>query len=329
VAGDTPRTALITGIAGQDGVLLTRHLLARGYAVVGTRQPGIPYTLEPYLAGATVVEHDLVETDGFVELFRAHEPDEVYNLAGFSSVARSWEVPDLVQEVNAAAVERMLDVLQGSRTRFFQASSAEMFGPNAPNPQTESTPLRPDNPYAESKTRASAAAAAAREAGLFTSVGILYNHESPLRDRHFVTRKITSAAAEIAAGTRDEVELGNLDVTRDWGAAREYVVAMHAALQHDEPGDYIIATGQTHTLRDLVEAAFAAAGVSDCWSRVRQDPDLMRQSDIAARFGDPSRAREVLGWEAKVSFEELVREMVEVDQRRVATGVEESPDYLA
>lgn len=322
------RTALITGVAGQDGVLLARRLLSHGYTVVGTRQPGVPYTLEPYLAGVTVVEHDLVDTDGFVDLVRTHAPDEVYNLAGFSSVARSWDMPELVHEVNGAAVERMLDVLRGTGTRFFQASSAEMFGPDAPNPQNEDTPHQPANPYAESKSRASTAAAAAREAGLFACVGILYNHESPLRDLHFVTRKITRAAAEIGAGLRDEVELGNLDVARDWGAAREYVVAMHAALTHDEPGDYVIATGQTHTLRDLVEAAFAAAGVADGWSHVRQDPDLFRQSEIAARVGDASKARAVLGWEATIPFAEVVRDMVEVDQRRVATGVEESPDYL-
>lgn len=321
-------TALITGIAGQDGVLLARHLLSDGYRVVGTRQPGVPYTLEPYLAGAEVVEHDLVDTPGLVRLLDHAKPDEVYNLAGFSSVARSWDMPELVHEVNAAAVERMLKVLQGTKARFFQASSAEMFGPDAPNPQNEQTPLRPDNPYAESKARASAATSAARDAGLFACVGILYNHESPLRDLHFVTRKITRAAVEIAAGLRDGVELGNLDITRDWGAARDYVRAMHASLTHDEPGDYVIATGRTHTLRDLVETAFGAAGVDDCWSRITQDPDLMRQSDIAARVGDPARARDVLGWEATMSFADLVRDMVDVDKRRVATGVEESLAYL-
>jgi GDPmannose 4,6-dehydratase len=323
-------TALITGVAGQDGVLLARHLLGLGYSVVGTRQPGIPYTLEPYLDGATVVEHDLVETAGFAELVRLHEPTEVYNLAGFSSVGESWDDPDLVVEVNAAAVERMLEVLAGlpGPPRFFQASSAEVFGPDAPTPQNEETPHRPANPYAESKSRAHAATAAARGAGLFACVGTLYNHESPLRPPHFVTRKITLAAAEIAAGRRKTLELGNVDISRDWGAAREYVIAMHAALAHDEPGDYVIATGRTHTLRELVDAAFAAAGIDDGWSYIWQNPQLMRQSDAAAPVGDPSRAREVLGWEATVPFEKLVREMVEVDQRRVATGVEESADYL-
>jgi GDPmannose 4,6-dehydratase len=325
------RTALITGIAGQDGVLLARHLLAGGYTVVGTRQPGIPYTLEPYLVGATVVEHDLVDTDGFVDLFRRHVPDEVYNLAGFSSVARSWDQPELVHEVNAAAVERMLEVVtDGARPpRFFQASSAEVYGPDAPSPQNEETPHRPANPYADSKSQAHRATAAARDAGLFACVGVLYNHESPLRPPHFVTRKITRAAAEIAAGRRDQLELGNVDVSRDWGAAREYVAAMHAALLHDEPGDYVIATGQSHTLRDLVDAAFAAAGVDHGWRYVWQNPELLRQSDASAPVGNPSRAREVLGWEAKVSFAELVREMVEVDKRRLATGVEESLDYIA
>lgn len=326
----SPRTAVITGVSGQDGVLLARHLIRRGHKVVGTRRPGAPDPLAPYLDGVAVVDLDLVDTTGFADLIRTHRPDEVYNLAGFSSVGQSWDQPELVQEVNAAAVERMLAAMSEAARppRFFQASSSEVFGVAPANPQDEDTPHRPDNPYAESKSRAHAATVAAREAGLFACVGILYNHESPLRDSHFVTRKITRAAAEIAAGRRDVLELGNLEIARDWGAAREYVVAMHAALSHDEPGDYVIATGTTHTLRDLVEAAFAAAGVDDAWSHVRQDPELIRQSDAMARVGDPSRARKVLGWQAAVTFEELVREMVDVDRRRVATGVEEWPDYL-
>lgn len=324
------RTALITGVAGQDGVLLARLLLTRGYRVVGTLLPGSSFRLKPYLDGVTVVEQDLIDTAGFADLVRTCRPDEVYNLAGFSSVGRSWEEPALVHEVNAAAVERMLGAITAVATppRFFQASSSEIFGLDAPNPQDERTPHRPDNPYAESKSRAHTATATARADGLFACVGILYNHESPLRDVDFVTRKITRAAAEIAADRLDVLELGNLDVARDWGAAREYVDAMHLAMRHDAPGDYIIATGRTHTLRELVDEAFAAAGVVDGWDHVVQDPALIRHSDALTRTGNPSRAREVLGWQATVSFADLVGEMVDVDRRRVATGVEESPDYL-
>jgi GDPmannose 4,6-dehydratase len=323
-------TALITGVGGQDGVLLARHLIGCGYRVVGTRRPGSPDRLLPYLDNVTMVDHDLVDTVGFADLIGRHQPDEVYNLAAFSSVGRSWEESDVVLEVNAAAVERMLDVISSASKppRFFQASSSEVFGTAPENPQSEDTPHRPDNPYAESKSRAHAAVVAARDAGLFACVGILYNHESPLRDAHFVTRKITRAAAEIAAGRRDVLHLGNLEIARDWGSAREYVVAMHAALRHDEPSDYVIATGVTHTLRELVDAAFAAAGVADGWSHVRQDPELMRKGDALGRVGDPSRAKRVLGWQATVSFAELVRTMVDVDLRRLATGVEESPEYL-
>lgn len=327
----TSRTALITGASGQDGVLLARHLVASGYRVIGTRQPGSPFRLAPYLNGVTIVEHDLVDTDGFARLVGQHAPDEVYNLAGMSSVARSWEQPDLAHEVNAASVERMLDILVSAPTqpRFFQASSSEVFGTvPTTNPQDENTPRRPANPYAESKSRAHDAAAAARDAGLFASVGILYNHESPLRSADFVTRKITRAVAEIAAGQREVIELGNLDVSRDWGAARDYVVAMHAALRHHEPGDYVIATGQPHTLRELVEAAFNAADVADPWSHVQQNPDLLRQADSPARLGNPARAAEVLGWRATIPFAELIGQMVRADQRRLATGIEESPDYL-
>jgi GDPmannose 4,6-dehydratase len=326
----TSRTALITGVAGQDGVLLARHLLASGYRVIGTRQPGSPFRLSPYLRGVTVVEHDLVDTDGFARLVGQRAPAEVYNLAGLSSVGRSWEQPELVHEVNAASVERMLDILVSAPTppRFFQASSSEVFGTAPANPQDENTPHRPANPYAESKSRAHASTGAAREAGLFASVGILYNHESPLRSTAFVTRKITRAVAEIAAGRRDVVELGNLDVSRDWGAAREYVAAMHAALQHHEPGDYVIATGRAHTLRELVEAAFDAAGVADPWSHIQQNPDLSRRADSPARVGNPAHVGDVLGWRATVPFTELIHEMVRADQQRLATGIEESPDYL-
>lgn len=323
-------TALITGVAGQDGALLARHLLTAGYTVVGTRRPGTDTRLVPYLDGVTVVDHDVVDTAGFVDLLAQHRPSEVYNLAGFTSVGRSWDAADEVREVNAGAVERMLDVLlaQPDAPRFFQASSSEVFGPEVVNPQTEDTPHRPANPYAESKSVAHQLTGQARDAGLFACVGTLYNHESVLRGPEFVTRKITRAAAEIALGRREVVELGNLQVSRDWGSAREYVVAMHAALRHEQPGDYLIATGRLRSLRDLVEVAFAAAGVEDAWSCVQQDESLLRPSDALGMTADVSHARAELGWEATTSFEALIGEMVRVDLRRLETGVEESVEYL-
>jgi GDPmannose 4,6-dehydratase len=329
------RTALVTGVAGQDGVLLSRHLLAEDYRVVGTVEPGVPSPLQPYLDGVEVEEHDLRDAAGFERLLKVHEPVEVYNLAGFTSVGASWDNRELVAEVNGVAVERMLDALVafGARTgtapRFFQASSSEVYGPHAANPQDESTPHAPANPYAESKSHAHAETARRREDdGLFACVGILYNHESPLRGVQFVTRKITRAAAEIAEGVTDSVTLGNLEASRDWGAARDYVRAMHAALQHDVPGDYVIATGQLHSLRELLELAFAEVGIDDPWPYVQQDPALLRQADAPGLSGDPRRARWQLGWEATTTFEQIVAEMVAVDVQRVRTHVEESPDYL-
>ena len=327
-------TALVTGAAGQDGVLLARHLVAEGYRVVGSVQPGAAPPLKTYLAGVDVVEHDVRDQAGFERLLEEHRPDEIYNLAGFTSVAASWAQADLVADVNAAAVERMLDSVirfgaGGKAPRFFQASSSEVYGPSATNPQDEATPHAPRNPYAESKSRAQAAVTQRRDHdGLFASVGILYNHESQLRGAGFVTRKITRAAAEIAEGRRDSVVLGNLTVSRDWGAARDYVVAMHRALQHDEPQDYVIATGQLHSLGDLLEVAFEAAGVADPWSYVEQDPALLRSADSPGLAGDARRAEKALGWSPTTSFAQVIEEMVDVDRRRVRSGVEEDVSYL-
>lgn len=325
------RTALVTGVAGQDGALLARHLLREGYAVIGTALPGAPNPLRPYLEGVEVVELDLRDAAGFSALLEGHRPDELYNLAGFSSVNQSWDHPELVHAVNAEAVENMLDTLLSvsPSTRFFQASSSEVFGPDAANPQDEATEHHPANPYGTSKSVAHQATVRCREErGIFTSVGILYNHESPLRSPQFVTRKVTRAAAEIAGGRRDPLQVGSLEASRDWGAARDYVVAMHAALQHDEPLDYVIATGRLHSVRELVEAAFAAAGVSDPWFHVEHDEALVRLSDAPGLSGDAGRARESLGWKPMTSFEELVTEMVRVDETRLRTGVEESVEYL-
>ena len=322
-------TALITGVGGQDGVYLARRLLAAGHRVVGTVQPHKPVALKPYLDGVEVVAHDLTDTDGFGVLVDRYDPATIYNLAGFTSVRASWDHRDEVTAVNVDAVERMLDVLSGGSRRFFQASSSEIFGAGASNPQTEATPLNPGNPYAESKARAHEAVAAARSNGLFASTGILYNHESPLRGEQFVTRKITKAAAEIAAGQRDVLALGNLDVSRDWGAAVDFVEAIQLISEHDEPGDFIVATGASHSLRTFVEMVFALAGVDDPWSHIEQDEALLRPVDQPGLVGDASRARATLGWEPSTSFESLVRQMVSADQRRLASGVDESVDYLA
>ena len=328
-------TALVTGVAGQDGVLLARRLIADGHRVVGTRSPGPLPNLAPYLEGVELREHDIRDAAGFERLLVAEEPDEIYNLAGFTSVGSSWDNRELVEQVNATAVEQLLDALiawrdrTGREPRFFQASSSEVFGPDAANPQQEDTPHDPQNPYAESKSRAHALTVRARERhGLFASVGILYNHESPVRGTRFVTRKITRAAAEIAVGRRDSLALGNLDVSRDWGAAQDYVRAMQAVLRHHEPADFIIATGRLHSLKELLELAFTSAGVADPWSYVQQDESLLRAADAPGLVGDAGKAQRELGWTAVTSFEDVVAEMVRVDLERLRSGVEESPDYV-
>ena len=328
-------TALITGVAGQDGVLLARRLLADGCRVVGTRLPGPAAPLASDLAGVELREHDIRDTAGFERLLATEAPDEIYNLAGFTSVGASWDHRELVEQVNTTAVEQMLDAVlawrdrTGRKPRFFQASSSEVFGPAAQNPQREDTPHNPQNPYAESKSRAHALTVSAREThGLFASVGILYNHESPLRASRFVTRKITRAAAEIAASRRDSLTLGNLEVSRDWGAAQDYVLAMQRVLQHDEPDDFIIATGRLHSLKELLELAFEAAGVADPWAYVQQDESLLRTADAPGLAGDAGKAQRELGWIAATSFEDLVADMARVDLERLSSGVEESPDYV-
>ncbi|WP_309649357.1 GDP-mannose 4,6-dehydratase [Nocardioides sp.] len=319
------RVALVTGVAGQDGVYLARELIARGWQVVGTVRPGDPAVtaMSVYLSGVEVVSHDLCDAAGFGSLVELWRPSRVFNLAGFSSVGASWDQPDLVEEVNGVAVERMLASLvelrdrHGDDVRFFQAGSAEESAPGA------------SSPYAQSKVRARAAVSVAREAfGLHAVTATLHNHESPLRPRRFVTRKITRAAASIALGRASSVTLGNLDVSRDWGAAADYVRAMVAMLELDTPRDLVVATGVTHTLHDLLAAAFAAAGLGDPSAYVVQDPALLRPADAPTLAADISETRRVLGWKPSTSFEDVVAQMVRVDLERLRSGVEESPAYL-
>ena len=332
------RVALVTGVTGQDGVYLARLLRSMDYRVIGTVSPGStdPIRLRPYLLGVEIVEADIRDGAAMQALLLASRPDEVYNLAALSSVGGSWSDAERVADVNGHAVSRLLESLLHYRTelgfapRFFQASSSEIFGVSSMQPQDESTPFDPRNPYGTAKRVAHDATVSYRDShGLFACNGILFNHESPLRPTSFVTRKITLAAAEIAAGRRGELDLGNLDVRRDWGAAADYVRAMWLMLQQPEPADYVIATGTVSSLRDFVEIAFAAAGIDDAWAHVRQDPALMRPADVPQTWGDPSRAEHELGWTATTSLPELIGQMVRADVERVRTGVAESPEFLA
>jgi GDPmannose 4,6-dehydratase len=315
-------TALITGVAGQDGAYLSSLLLDNGYRVVGLLQPGVdvPSELTSHLHGVEIVRGDVRDIESLRAAVFGCAPDEIYNLAGISSVAQSWAQPEIAADVNGSGVIRLLHVLreQAERTgrspRLLQASSSEMFGPSTAAMQNESTPLRPRSPYALAKAMAHEAVATYREGhDLFASTAILFNHESPLRPPHFVTRKITNTVAAISLGNAHELVLGDLDIRRDWGSARDYVRAMWLALQADEPGDFVVATGQSKSIRDWVRTAFEAVGV-DNWERlVRSDPALARPTEPGALVGDAARARAVLGWTPTVGFEQLVTEMVDHD----------------
>lgn len=311
--------ALITGIAGQDGIYLARRLRSEGKPVVGTVMPGsdVRAVTAAYLSDVTVIEHDLRDVYGFVRLVEEHAPNEVYNLAAFSSVGASWQNPDLAVEVNGSAVLRLLEALPGDHgVRFFQASSSEILGDAS------------ESPYAQGKAMAHQGVLDARERGLFACSATLYNHESPLRAPHFVTRKITRAVAEISLGRRKTLALGNLAVFRDWGHARDYVDAMVLMLRQEEPADFAIASGVAHSLQELLVTAFAAAGLDDPWRFVEQDPELVRPSDTNLMVGDPTRITEALGWSPSSSFEQTVTEMVRVDLHRLRSGVEEDRAYL-
>ena len=330
------RTALVTGVAGQDGVYLADLLLRRGYTVIGTVRPGAADPRRAvYLDGVRVVELDQRDREGFARLLEEIRPEEIYNLAGLTSVAASWKQAELVAETNAMAVLRMLESLRdfrerhGSAPRFLQPSSSEMFGVSDQQPQTESTPHHPRSPYAASKSFAHHLTVNYRESyGLFASTATLYNHESPLRSTQFVTRKITRGVAEIALGRSDHLSLGNLDVYRDWGFAGDYVRAMHGMLQLDTPSDFIVATGESRSLHDLLTLAFRAVGIDDVERHVRQDPAFMRPADVSVLYGDVTKAREELGWSPSLEFADVVAHMVRTDIERLRSGVEHSPAYL-
>lgn len=314
------RVALITGVAGQDGALLAALLVREGYRVVGMLQPGSEPSIDAaqLLHSVDLPRVDLRDQQGLSRLLQESRPDEVYNLGGISSVAASWQDPVNVTEVNGVAVLRLLELLrqQDRPVRFLQASSAEMFGNPEVVPQDESTPLEPRNPYATAKTFAHHVTATYRQAyGLHASTVILYNHESALRDPSFVTRKITSTVAAIDAGQASELVLGDIDLRRDWGHARDYVQAMYLAVQHETPDDYVVATGASHSIREFLDVAFAQIGIDDWSGYVRTDPRFIRPTDAPQLSGDARKARRVLGWATGTDFEGLVAEMVEHDRR--------------
>ncbi len=348
------RVALITGVTGQDGALLAELLLGKGYVVHGVKRRSSTFNTaridhlyqDPHDHPQTrLFMHFGEMTDGtnLIRLVQETQPDEIYNLAAQSHVQVSFETAEYTANADALGTLRLLEAIRilklADRTRFYQASSSELFGASPP-PQNEDTPFRPRSPYAVAKLYAYWVTVNYRDAyGLFASNGILFNHEGPTRGETFVTRKITRAVAAIEAGKQEKLHLGNLDARRDWGHARDYVEGMWRILQHERADDFVLATGEAHSVREFADLAFAQIGVTLQWRgsgvnekgcdaatgkvRVEIDPRYFRPTEVHYLCGDPSKAHGQLGWRHTIGFSELVREMVEADRRRVqrrATG---------
>jgi GDPmannose 4,6-dehydratase len=315
--------ALVTGITGQDGTYLAELLVSKGYDVFGlVRGQSNPKVqmVEQLLPEVELIEGDLTDLGSLISAVEIAQPDEVYNLGAISFVGLSWRQAELTGDVTGMGVLRMLEAIRIStgnsmdKVRFYQASSSEMFGKVREVPQIEETPFHPRSPYGVAKTFGHYMTVNYRESyGAYASSGILFNHESPRRGHEFVTRKVTRAVARIALGLQDNVALGNLDARRDWGFAGDYVKAIWEMLRQPEPTDYIIATGVTHSIRDLLDAAFARVGIDDWSSLVEQDPRFLRPAEVDELIGDASKAREAFGWTPTVGFTELVHMMVDED----------------
>jgi GDPmannose 4,6-dehydratase len=317
------RRALITGIGGQDGSYLAELLLDQGYEVFGVVRGDASYpNLDGIRERVELIEADLLDQVSLAAALERTEPGEVYNLAAPSFVPDSWRVPVLTAEFAAVGATSLLEAIRATdpEIRFYQASSSEIFGRPRERPQNEETALWPLTPYGVAKAYAHFIVSSYRERyGMHVSSGILYNHESPRRPLTFLPRKVAHAAAAIKLGLEDSVELGNLDACRDWGYAGDYVRAMWLMLQQDEPGDYVIATGVLHSVGDLVERAFARVGL-DWREHVRVDESLRRgKAELHDLVGDPAKARERLGWEPDVGFEQLVDLLVDADLQRLST----------
>jgi len=344
----TAKKALVTGITGQDGSYLTELLLEKGYEVHGLIRRSSSFNTgrldhlyqDPHAEDRRLVLHygDLNDASSLNTVLRRVAPDEIYNLGAQSHVKVSFDVPDYTGEVTALGAVRILEAVReaGLRPRFYQASSSEMFGQVAETPQRETTPFHPRSPYGVAKVYAYWITVNYRESyGLFGCNGILFNHESPRRGETFVTRKITRAVGRIVHGGQQELWLGNLDAKRDWGYAGDYVEAMWRMLQHGEPGDYVVATGETHTVREFCEKSFACAGLTLAWegegvretgrctktgkTLVRVDPGYFRPAEVDLLLGDPTKAKTTLGWKPKVSFEGLVEMMTNADLAHAAS----------
>jgi GDPmannose 4,6-dehydratase len=343
------KTALITGVTGQDGAYLARLLLAKGYRVHGIKRRSSSFNTgriddiyqDPHVPAPNFTLHygDLTDATNLIRVVQEVQPDEIYNLGAQSHVQVSFETPEYTANSDALGTLRLLEAIRilklEGKTRFYQASTSELYGLVQEVPQRETTPFYPRSPYAAAKLYAYWITVNYREAyGLHASNGILFNHESPLRGETFVTRKITRAAAAISLGKQDVLYLGNLDAQRDWGHAREYVEGMWAMVQQDKGDDYVLATGVTTTVRQFVEWAFADAGIQLEWRgagvdeqgfcaqtgalRVAVDPRYFRPTEVDLLIGDASKARDILGWEPRISVRDLAREMVEADLAALA-----------
>lgn len=345
----TVKRALITGITGQDGAYLAELLLAKGYEVHGVKRRSSSFNTgridhlyhDPHEQGVKMFLHfgDMTDATNLIRLMQEVQPDEVYNLAAQSHVQVSFDTAEYTANADGIGTLRLLEAMRllklGDKTRFYQASTSELYGKVQEIPQSETTPFYPRSPYAAAKLYAYWITVNYREAyGFHASNGILFNHESPIRGETFVTRKITRAVAAIQLGLQDTLYLGNLDAKRDWGHARDYVEGMWRIVQHDQPDDFVLATGETHTVRSFVDAAFKEVDIDIEWSGegveetgtdkatgrllVRVDPRYFRPTEVDILIGDPSKAREKLGWSATTPLSELVSEMVREDMKQVA-----------
>jgi len=319
------KTALVTGILGQDGPYLAKLLLQKGYKVYGMlRRHSNPNFSNIDFLGITndieYVEGDLTDELSLMNLVKTTRPDEVYNLAAQSFVGLSWEQSKVTTEANALGVLYLLNSLKmfSPTSKFYQASTSEIYGNSTVNGiQDENTPFKPRSSYGISKLYAYWTTVNFRESyGMFTCNGILFNHESPIRGKQFVTRKVTDGVARIKNGLTDKLHMGNLDAKRDWGFAGDYVEGMYMMMQHDKPDDYVLATGESHSVQELIELAFEVAGIPDWEKYIVIDPQHKRPAEVHHLQGTAAKAKKVIGWEPKVSFKELVKMMVEADLKR-------------